>query len=977
MKLKSLYNLVRALVLLPLLPSCLILSWPDPVDPDRDPDDQSTEPSSSSGEPLHVGSVLFDPASPTTADDIRVMLSPSSSRPEAEVSQIRWLLNDIEVASYRDQETLPASETSRGDTWRARLIVQVDDGESIVQNTVTVVNAIPVVSDLTLEPDEPKVTDLISAKFEIFDADDDTVMLIFDWFVDDVRVPDAIGASLSGDSFAKHQNIRVEVTPDDGFDQGERVVSTPITAINSAPEVHEVELSPAVAGIEDTILATVHATDADDDDLDLTFRWFVAGELATEGASNELSPAFHERDAAVAVEVIASDGEEESDIYTADGAAWGNTPPVITSVELSPAEPTVLDVITATAETFDIDLDPVEVSYTWLIDGVEIDEIDGPALTAEHFSKGRRVTVRATPNDGFDDGLSVESDSETVQNSPPSILEVSLSPDAPRSDTTILSSIETFDADDDPLDLTLVWRIGGVVVDADGPELSPAFYAREAEVTLTVTATDDDGAESAPLTSAPVTWTNTRPTAPVVGLSPSRLIEGGEIICEVIEPALDVDGDELSYRFEWKRDGELFEPASTDGLVSNVAAEHVGALEEWSCQAFAFDGAAEGPESAVQRGSTRLKTRKALVATGLFHSLIVDAEGEVWGWGEPGYSGHTERHKVPTKVDSLHDLTITAVSAGDRASYAIDADGRVWAWGDNDTRQLGSIDDPPVSAEPLEVDVPSDIRIVKVVAGVGHAIALTDDGSLWAWGNDIYGQLGQGGALSSPPYSRTPTIVTDTLGLQVVDVDAGRFHTLFLTKDGQVHAAGINDREQLGGYSGDHRPTFSSIAEADNAVAIAAAGNSSFVQKSLLEDGRLYAWGSGEAGILGNGGYSTSATPIPVALDETIDHIIAGDQSVYVWSESTILVWGSNLDGQLGNGRSDVAIEETTPYRLTDWHLPIFTVSANVHALALTTDGDLYGWGFNMFGQVGDGSETNRSTPVFIGTFYPEGVSPP
>ena len=366
-------------------------------------------------------------------------------------------------------------------------------------------------------------------------------------------------------------------------------------------------------------------------------------------------------------------------------------------------------------------------------------------------------------------------------------------------------------------------------------------------------------------------------------------------------------------------------------------------------------------------------------------TLATHNNGTVYGWGDNSYgqlgnNSSTDSH-VPVAVDMsgvLSGKTITAVAAGTYHTVGLASDGAVYAWGYNTNGQLGN-NSTSHSHVPVAVDmsgVLSGKTITAVGAGYGHSVALASDGTLYAWGQGFYGQLGN----NSSTDSHVPVAVDMSgvlSGKTITALATGQYHTVALASDGMVYTWGWNDYGQLGDNSTTQRNTpvavdISGVISGKTITAIAAGVNHSV---ALASDGTLYAWGYNNKGQLGNN--STTDSHVPVAVDmsgilsgKTITSITAGYRhSVALASDGTVYAWGQNYNGQLGNNST------------TDSHVPVAVYTSGVlsgktitevsagpyHTVALASDGTVYTWGKNADGQLGDNNyPTNSDVPVQV-----------
>jgi alpha-tubulin suppressor-like RCC1 family protein len=286
----------------------------------------------------------------------------------------------------------------------------------------------------------------------------------------------------------------------------------------------------------------------------------------------------------------------------------------------------------------------------------------------------------------------------------------------------------------------------------------------------------------------------------------------------------------------------------------------------------------------------------------------------------------------------------------------------LFAWGANSDGQLGG---GAARSTPDEValELPPGVEVKAAVAGEKHNLAVTTDGALYGWGSNGSGQLGDGTLTRRP----TPVRITlpDEAGVQAVA--AGDNHSLAAATDGTLYAWGFNGSGQLGTgkVSNDRTPVKVALPDDVRVEAVAAGDNHSV---ALATNGSVYAWSYNGSGQLGDGTMSNAPTPVKVALPDDVRIEVvaaAGEHSVAVATDGSVYAWGNNVYGQLGDGTMNNA---STPIKVAPLEgVKIeFVAAAGSHSLAVGSDGSAYAWGTNMYGQLGNGQNTGGRTPVEV-----------
>jgi alpha-tubulin suppressor-like RCC1 family protein len=301
-----------------------------------------------------------------------------------------------------------------------------------------------------------------------------------------------------------------------------------------------------------------------------------------------------------------------------------------------------------------------------------------------------------------------------------------------------------------------------------------------------------------------------------------------------------------------------------------------------------------------------------------------------------------------------------AVACGSWHTLALKQNGTLWAWGLNDYGELGQgTIDGAAHATPTEVGHAHDW--VAVTAGNGDTLALQKDGTLWAWGNNSIwgGNLGLGD--QNDRYS--PTEVGHTHNWTAVS--CGYEHTLALKKNGTLWSWGPNWWGGLGTGSTNQVLVPTEVGSASDWAAISGGGDFTL---ALKKDGTLWACGSNIYGNLGFGDTADRHSPTEVGSSRDWAAISAGiGYAMAIKKDGTLWAWGNNSFGELGLGDTAERHSPTQVGSASDWA----AISClGHHTLALKADGTLWAWGENCYGQLGLGDTTNRLKPTQVGTFH-------
>jgi alpha-tubulin suppressor-like RCC1 family protein len=350
------------------------------------------------------------------------------------------------------------------------------------------------------------------------------------------------------------------------------------------------------------------------------------------------------------------------------------------------------------------------------------------------------------------------------------------------------------------------------------------------------------------------------------------------------------------------------------------------------------------------------------VSVGENQILALTGDGRVWVWGDDMFGQHGDgttgspTSTVPALVPGLSGAV--AVSSGAVHCLALLADGTVWAWGRNDKGQLGQPLTTATNAVPLQV--PGLPPVIAISAGTGHNLALTADGLVWAWGWNQYGQLANGAAsTTSVP---TPAMISSLTS--VTSITAGDFHSMVLRADATLWTWGSNRSGEMGNGLTSTTPVVSpvEVPGLSNVVAIGSGEDHSMV---ALADGSVWAWGANQDGQLGLGTSGTTTINSPTLVTSLKGIVaVAGSitNSMAMGSNGSVWMWGSNANGELGNG---TGVVDQFPLEVANFTGVTGVSAGGTATVALRSDGTAWSWGGNVYGEQGNGtSQATGSTFV-------------
>ncbi|MDN4071386.1 S-layer homology domain-containing protein [Paenibacillus vini] len=348
------------------------------------------------------------------------------------------------------------------------------------------------------------------------------------------------------------------------------------------------------------------------------------------------------------------------------------------------------------------------------------------------------------------------------------------------------------------------------------------------------------------------------------------------------------------------------------------------------------------------------------LVAGYYHTVALASEGQVYSWGgnDRGQLGNgmSNNRNTPGIVTDLDQ--IMEIDSGVRSSMALRADGTVWTWGMNENGQLG-IGTFVNTAVPTKVTALEGTRITAISGRLGyHSMALAEDGTVWTWGENDSGELGDG----TKTLRNVPVQVQ---GLdQVAAIAAGGYYSLALKEDGTVWAWGTNQNGELGDGTFADKLLPVQVSGLSDVSLIAVGGSHSLAVK---QDGTVWAWGSNRQGELGDGTITNRSKPVKVLnLENIVDIAGGGYHSLALDADGNVWSWGLGNYGQLG--RTGTA-SDRVPARISDLTSVIDISAGGFHSLAMTKDMRVWGWGYNGYGQLGDGTWSTSTVPVLSKAF--------
>ncbi|HCL88747.1 MAG TPA: hypothetical protein DHW60_05175 [Ruminococcus sp.] len=338
------------------------------------------------------------------------------------------------------------------------------------------------------------------------------------------------------------------------------------------------------------------------------------------------------------------------------------------------------------------------------------------------------------------------------------------------------------------------------------------------------------------------------------------------------------------------------------------------------------------------------------VAAGGTHTAAVTKDGDLYMWGRNYYGQlgvySNADSKIPIKVNNssstLPEKSVKYIALGYYHSAAITKDGSLYMWGYNRSGQLG---DGTTTDRYTPVKIMDNVASVSL--GGSHSAAVTKDGSLYMWGDNGNGRLGDG--TTTDRY--TPVKIMDN----VASVSLGSSHSAAITKDGSLYMWGYNYYGQLG--DGTTTDRYTPVKIMDNVASVSLGGNHS---AAITKDSNLYMWGGNGSGQLGDGTTDNKARPHRVASN--VQSVKLGySHTTVISKDGGLYTWGYNYYGQLGNGTTT---DSSNPIKIMND--AIDCAGGDNHTIVLKKDGTVYTWGDNYHGQLGDDTTTDRTSPVAI-----------
>lgn len=293
------------------------------------------------------------------------------------------------------------------------------------------------------------------------------------------------------------------------------------------------------------------------------------------------------------------------------------------------------------------------------------------------------------------------------------------------------------------------------------------------------------------------------------------------------------------------------------------------------------------------------------VSLGYYNGAAVTKDGQLYMWGKnnEGQLGNGTTVNQPTPVKILADEAVKEVSLGTDMAFgysaAVTKDGKLYTWGYNGNGELGNGEQGTVAAywkrEPVRILEDEKIKTICLSQGDGYSAAVTEGGQLYMWGYNYYGQLGN----ATTANQVEPVKVLEGIKVREIEVSAGSgFQSAAIAEDGSLYLWGRNAYGQLGTGDTDSRTVPFKLEQLGKVKTVRLGSNHT---AAITEGGELYTWGRNNWGQLGDGSTKDRDKPVKI-LDDVVSVEVQNDYTAAVTVDGSLWMWGYNSNGQLGNG---------------------------------------------------------------------------
>jgi alpha-tubulin suppressor-like RCC1 family protein len=422
--------------------------------------------------------------------------------------------------------------------------------------------------------------------------------------------------------------------------------------------------------------------------------------------------------------------------------------------------------------------------------------------------------------------------------------------------------------------------------------------------------------------------------------------------------------------------------SNTDWMTADVGYVHSAAIKTngtiwcWGNNTFGQCGTNDVTHRSSPVQEVLANTNWKAIACGWYHTVALQRNGSLWSWGEND-DGQLAKNDVVHRSSPVQELTGNTnwkiISAGGYHTYAIKTDGTLWGWGDGSNGRLGEFSVQLDRSSPVQTALGGNTWSA-ISLGKHHNIALKTDGTLWAWGRGTDGQLGWGGL-----GSRSSPVQDVTNGTDWKIIHAYGWNSAAIKNDGSLWTWGDGSTGANGNDDAFDQPYPDEIPYGKHKwKAIAGGGETLFALEDASIDAasgemaeysepELWGWGWNPLGGLGDNSTTNKSSPLQIdATNKNWRNIGKGSQhTVGIRTDETLWAWGGNTWGQLGD---NTTVDKSTPVQNilldTNWKQ---AAAGWRHSVALKTDGTLWSWGHGTSGQLGKGDQIHRSSPAQIG----------